>query len=102
VQSAVSSWLKTGTQEGDGAQIDLLIDRADHCINICEMKYTTGPFTINKKYSRELQNKLAVFREHTNARKTLILTFITTYGLNNNDYKDQLVDAELTMDALFT
>ena len=98
VQSTSSSWVSTGA---NGAQIDLLIDRADHCINICEIKFSVKPFSIDKKYAAALKNKLMVFRQQTDTRKTLLLTFITAYGLAENTYKEQLAGNEITMDALF-
>lgn len=101
VESSTSSWTKKGTKTEAGAQIDLLIDRADQCINICEMKFTAGSFTIDKRYAGELSNKLAVFRAETQTRKTLLLTFITAYELRKNDYTETLTDVAITMDALF-
>jgi hypothetical protein len=89
-----------GSQE-EGAQIDLLIDRDDHCINICEIKFYTGEFTISKSYAGELQQKLDVFEERTKPRKTLFLTLITTYGIKENIHSDTLVKKSLTMEALF-
>jgi hypothetical protein len=102
VQSSASSWLKTGSNAENGTQIDLLIDRADQCINICEMKFSLQPLAIQKKYAGELQSKIEVFRRQTGTRKTLILTFITTYPMEDNIYKEQLADNEITMEALFT
>lgn len=101
VQSTTSSWQKPGTSSEAGAQIDLLLDRADQCINICEVKFSMQPFVIDKKYARELEHKIAAFRQNSRSRKTLFLTFITTYGLSDTIYKEQLVDADIKMDALF-
>jgi AAA+ ATPase superfamily predicted ATPase len=101
VSTTYSSWVQSGKGRGLGAQIDLVIDRADHCINICEMKFSTGPFVIDKKYADALHNKVSVFRQATETRKTLFLTFITTYGVADNDYKTQRVDAEVKMESLF-
>jgi AAA+ ATPase superfamily predicted ATPase len=101
VHTSVSSWIQQGSKNSPGAQIDLLIDRADNCINICEMKYSTTPFLLDKKYAESLQNKVQIFRQATKTKKTLFLTFVTTYGVADNDYKTQRVDAEVTMDALF-
>jgi hypothetical protein len=84
-----------------GAQIDLLIDRSDQCINVCELKFSTTPFEITKKYAPELQNKLDVFKLQTQTRKTLFLTLITTYGLHNRKNYPGLIQSEVTMDALF-
>ena len=101
VHTGVSSWHQPGSGKDNGAQIDLLIDRADQCINICEIKFNTKPFVIDKKYAADLQNKMMAFRQTTDTRKALFLTFITTYGVFENDYKYQRVDAEVTMHSLF-
>ena len=98
VQSATSSWYMGGD---GGAQIDLLIDRADQCINLCEIKFSIKPFSIDKKYATELENKRMAFLSKTGTRKRLLLTFITTYGLADNTWKQQLADNEITMGALF-
>lgn len=99
VQTTTSSWIKAGA--GPGAQIDLVIDRRDHVINICEMKFSINNFTINKKYAEELRNKIGVFKEETKTRKAIFLTMITTFGLNKNSYSTSLVQNDLTMDILF-
>jgi uncharacterized protein len=86
---------------GKGAQIDLLIDRKDFAINICEMKYAEKEFTIDKSYASELENKRNVFKEATNTRKSLFLTMVTTFGVQPNEYFTKSVQATVTMDALF-
>ncbi|MGV3656781.1 MAG: AAA family ATPase [Chitinophagaceae bacterium] len=89
-------------KEGErGAQIDLLIDRQDFCINVCEMKFSTAAFTIDKRYAQELATKLQVFKEVTKTKKTLFLTMITTYGAKHNEHYVGLVQSELTMEDLF-
>ena len=89
-----------GKGEG-GAQIDLLIDRNDRTITICEMKFYTDVFTIDKRYAAELERKMRVFGEQTKTKKALFLTLITTYGLKKNQYADSLVHNDLTIDSLF-
>ncbi|HCS22095.1 MAG TPA: ATPase [Bacteroidetes bacterium] len=101
VHSEESPWRYSATKSASGAQIDLLIDRSDRTINICEMKFYTGEFTIDKAYAAELDRKLKVFREQTKTRKALFLTFITTYGVKKNEYADRLVHNSLTMDIFF-
>ena len=85
VQTRICSW-RSSADAPNGAQIDLLIDRKDKTINICEMKYTTAPFAIDKKYMLELQNKINVFSEETGTRKSLLLTMITANGLKDGQY----------------
>jgi hypothetical protein len=99
VLTSTSSWI--GKTQKKGAQIDLMIDRNDGVINLCETKFSINPFTIDKKYGEELRTKVAVFREETGTRKAVFLTMITTFGLNRNMHAVSLVQNELTMDALF-
>jgi AAA+ ATPase superfamily predicted ATPase len=96
-----SVWRYMPKKGEQGAQIDLLLDRQDLCINVCEMKFSISEFVIDKKYASELENKLKVFRENTKTKKTLFLTMITTYGIKKNDYFTSVVQNEVRMDALF-
>ena len=102
VNTEISSWRNKPKKGEKGAQIDLLIDRQDLCINVCEMKFSTSEFVINKGYSTELENKLKVFRNSTKTKKTLFLTMITTHGVNKNAYYINQVQNEVTMQALFS
>ena len=94
VQTSVSTW------QSKKAQIDLVIDRKDQVINLCEMKFSVSPFTIDKKYSENLRNKSAEFRQATKTKKALFLTFITTYSIAPNKYSG-MVRNSLGMDVLF-
>lgn len=87
--------------KGQGAQIDLLLDRQDRTINVCEMKFSGDEFVIDKKYAEELDNKLNVFRLETGTKKTLFLTMITTYGVRKNSYYTGRVLREVKMEDLF-
>jgi len=86
---------------GKGAQIDLLIDRRDFVINICEMKYSESEFVIDKSYAADLEKKRKVFKQESGTRKSLFLTMITTFGIKDNTYATQLIQNSITMDALF-
>lgn len=90
-----------GRDAAKGAQIDLLIDRRDRVINICEIKFSEDTFSINKSYADNLRNKIATFRQATGTKKSLFLTFITTFGLTKNKYAMNLVQNDLTMEDLF-
>lgn len=96
-----STWRFSAGKGETGAQIDLIIDRADRTINVCEIKFYRGEFVIDKSYAADLERKLAVFAERTKTKKTLLLTMITTYGLRPNEYADRLVQKALTMEVLF-
>lgn len=99
VQTTVSSW--RSMSKDSGAQVDLVIDRRDRVINLCEMKFSINPFLIDNKYARELRNKIGAFKQETDTRKSVFLTLITTFGLKINEHSAGLVQNDLTMDALF-
>ena len=87
---------------GKGAQIDMLFDRQDFVINLCEIKFSKSEFIIDKAYAAELENKMNVLKEQTKTKKSIYLTFMTTFGIKDNDYARRLVQKSLTMDCLFT
>ena len=101
VLSREATWRSVPGKGEEGAQVDLLIDRADHVINLCEIKFCTQEFMIDKSYGSELQRKLSVFKQKTGTKKTVLLTMVTTYGLKENEYSRKLVDKSLPMDILF-
>lgn len=84
-----------------GCQIDLLIDRGDHCISVCEMKYSENPFVISKAYAEELKGKIAIFKQSTETKKTVFLTLVTVFGVEPNAYRGQLVSNEVMLKDLF-
>lgn len=101
VYTEASAWRHHPKKGETGAQIDLLLDRRDHCINICEMKFSEQVFVIDKKYAAELDNKVRVFREQTKTKKTVFPTMVTTYGTRQNIYYTGRIISEVTMDDLF-
>lgn len=94
----ISSW--HGKSESGKAQIDLLIDRRDRTINICEIKFSSKTFTIDKKYEEDLRKKMQVFSEATKTKKALHLIMITTYGVKQNTHSG-IMQSQVTMDRLF-
>jgi uncharacterized protein len=86
------------TEKNSGGQIDLIIDRNDQCINVCEIKYYEKPFTITKQYETLLEKRVQNFKWETNSNKTVFLTFITKAGLKN---KSAMVDNEILLSAFY-
>jgi predicted AAA+ superfamily ATPase len=101
IQSEPSTWRYVPGKGKPGAQIDLLIDRADFCIDICEMKFSTTEFSIDKKYAEELKNKADVFKQETKTQKTIMTVMVTTFGTQNNSNKIGLIQNEVVMSQLF-
>ena len=83
-----------------GVQIDLLIDRNDQTINLCEMKYTNAPYTISEEEDIKIRNRKAVFIKETGTNKSILITMITTYGLTPGGYADD-IHCQVTMKDLF-
>ena len=100
VQANVSSWFTRGTGERRGAQIDLVIQRADGFTNLCEMKHSDSMFTIDQGYAKELQNKLEAYQELSKDKRTLHLVMVTTNGVTHNSYYN-MIQKEITIDDLF-
>ena len=98
IQANVFSWISRNTKQG--AQIDLVIDRNDRVINLCEIKFLKGPFEIDKAYDSALRNKIEAFRTETKTKKALHLTMITTYGIKQGKYSG-VVQSEINMNELF-
>lgn len=101
VYTESSGWRSISGNGNKGAQVDLLLDRADHCINLCEMKFSSNTFTIDKKYAGELDAKVSIFQLKTGTRKTVFPTMITTFGTTHNQYYTGRIVAEITMQELF-
>lgn len=102
VYSLSSSFYKKGTDKEKGTQIDLLIDRNDHVINLIEVKFYNETFVMTKKYATELREKMGVFRHTTKTKKYLTWVMLTTFGLQHNQHSLGLVQNVLTLDDLFS
>jgi AAA+ ATPase superfamily predicted ATPase len=101
VTKSYASWSHISKADHKGAQIDLLIDRNDNCINLCEIKFCNGEYVVNKEYADKLKYKKLCFAEQTQTKKSLFSTLITTYGAKINQNYLVAIDNQLTMDALF-
>ncbi len=97
VYTEVASW----KSREKGIQIDLLIDRRDHIISLCEIKYSKDSFTITLAYKAELEKKLAGFRTETQTRKAILLTMLTTFGVEENKHSLGFVQNIVKMEDLF-
>lgn len=101
VATNVYSWRSRKDNGLRGAQIDMVIERGDNTINLCEIKFSESEYEISKDYDSVLRNKITRFVEETKSRKSVQLTFVTTYGLHRNPYSSQLVQNEVLLDDLF-
>ena len=100
VVSSVHAWHTEASEEHSGAQIDLLIDRNDGIINLCEMKFSEDIYLIDKEEDEKLRRRKSVFQQVAKTRKAIHTTMITTYGVAHNGYWNN-IQSEVTMDDLF-
>ena len=89
-----------GSRE-EGAQIDLLFDREDDAITLCEIKYTNTPFAIDKEYALKLRKKIEVFKNKTHTSKQLFISMISANGLKKTMYSEEMINGVITLDDLF-
>ena len=101
IYSTESSFYSKGTTDEVGFQIDMLIDRSDNAINLCEMKFYATEYELSKKEAEKLRTRRELFRTKTQTQKYLINTLMTTFGLKANEHSASAVDKVLKMDVLF-
>ena len=101
IYSTTSSWLFKGNDTLPGCQIDMIIDRADQTINLCEAKFTKENFAITKTYAAQLRMKKSIFRQATQTKKATFNTLLTTYPAIKNQHYLGEIDNEITIDKLF-
>ena len=99
VLTETSSW--RSNLISPGAQIDLVLERSDKIIHLCEMKFTSSELVINKAYSEELRKKRSAFLAETGTKKAIHTTIVTTYELVKNEYSSEIL-FKLTMNDLFS
>jgi predicted AAA+ superfamily ATPase len=100
VSTKVSSYQSVANEIVPGTQIDLIIERADHCLHIVEIKFSNAPYVITKKYAAELRLKETVFRNNTGYKHQIFYTMITSQGLVENKYSKEIINQALTVDQL--
>ncbi len=103
--SLAGSWHYQGRSEKwekfEGAQIDLLFDRDDGVVSICEIKYTQEPFEIDKSYAADLERKVRVFSEHSKVKKQIFLSMVTVDPVKPNKYSTSLLTGAVVLEDLF-
>lgn len=99
IQSSVYSW-RSPKDASQKVQIDLLIDRADRCVNLCEMKYSRTEYELTSKENDIIQRRIDTFQRYAEPRKSIRMTMLTSFGVkrNSNSY---IVQNEVTLADLF-
>ena len=100
VSTKQSAWSVSGDSEEEGTQIDLLIIRKDNVVNMCEMKFYSDEFVVDKSYHRVLVHRQNLLSEQIPRKMIIHPTLISTYGIKYNEYFGDFVKV-LTIDSLF-
>jgi len=100
VKTSVSTYNYKGEDDKKGAQIDMLITRADNVVNLCEMKFTSDPYSIDKDEEDKMLYRVKILKETLSSRQTVHLTMITTYGVLQGKHSGK-VQKVLCADDLF-
>lgn len=101
IQSQAFSFLSKGTDEFEGTQIDLLIDRADNAISLCEIKFYNDHYLLSKNEADNIRKKRTLFRHFSKTKKQIFLVLITTFGMLKSKHSTGLIDNEVRMEDLF-
>ena len=100
VEASMSMWIKEKSDDSEGTQIDLLIDRADNVVNLCELKFYSGEFSVDYNYEEKMRTRDRLVMEKISRKKVVRNTLVTTYGLKKNSYSGIFVNV-ITLDDLF-
>ena len=90
VRTSVCSWAFRGTREKTGAQIDLLVDREDRVIDLCEMKFCRKPYRLTKEDVTALENRRDVLKRETGTTKAVHFTLVAPEGVAPGAYAGRI------------
>lgn len=100
IRTEAYAWRRKGDDMREGAQIDLLIKRADHSVNLCEMKFAEGEYEIKAEEDRKIMQRRAAFIEDEGFRGSVFVTMVTPHGVRKNGCWNN-IQSEVTLDGLF-
>lgn len=101
ISTNIASWRYNPKETHErGAQIDMVIERSDRVINLCEIKFAVGKYQIKNTYAEYMRDRAELFRAKTNTHYSIVQTMITTFGVADNMHSS-IIGQEVNMDDLF-
>ena len=101
VEADVYSWRwRPKNAEDEGVQIDMLIDRADGIVDLCEIKFCEDKYLIDKAEDEKIRHRAEVFRRESGVRKAVQTVLIAYNGVAPGKYRGN-IQGEVSADALF-
>lgn len=101
VITSQSNWIVPGNEDEPGMQIDLLINRNDNVVNMCEMKFYNEDFAVSGEYYKKIASRVNKIHEELPKKYAVHSTLITTYGLAYNEYSGAFQQV-ITLENLFS
>ncbi len=95
------SYVSKNREGKKGIQIDMIIDRADNCVNILEVKFHNTTYEVSETYARQLLDKATIFKEQTALKKNVFITMLTVFGASKNEHYLMAVTNQLLLENLF-
>ncbi len=95
------SFLSKTKDEIEGTQIDMLIDRQDNVISLCEIKFYKEELILTKADADAILRKKSIFRHVSGTKKQIFVVLISTFGLIQNKHSLGIIDNALDVNALF-
>jgi hypothetical protein len=99
--SYYGDWRYRPEKNAQGAQIDLVFDREDDCVTLCEIKHTDKPFVLTKSYVLELNNKKSVYEQRTKTKKQTVWCLITNNGAVKNEHLEKVIGNVINLEDFF-
>jgi uncharacterized protein len=99
IYSTIHSYFAKKTTESPGMQIDMIINRADNAINLCEIKFYSDQVTVTEEMANTLRKRRSKFIELSGIKQTVFNTLISTFGHNKNEHSISQIDSEVIVDA---
>ena len=94
------AWSKRREEEETGTQIDMVIERKDNIVNMCEMKFYGSEVSVDKTYDLVLWNRVLLLSKYISPKMSVCSVLIITFGLKHNEYSGDFYKV-ITMDDLF-
>ncbi|MFM2394458.1 MAG: hypothetical protein RLZZ546_2440 [Bacteroidota bacterium] len=101
IYSTISSWRHKGDDTMKGVQIDMLIDRDDKIINLCEIKYYSNLVVVTSDLAKQIRMKMTSFAYFTKSKKSIFPILIAPYGMQENEHSQGLIQNVVELDDLF-
>lgn len=100
ISTTEAAWIMKGSGTTSGAQVDLVISRADNIVNLCEMKFYDNEYTVKKEDDVKMRHRISALSEHLDRKQSVRTTLITTFGLNRGTYSG-IFSKTIVLDDLF-